>query len=469
MIEENRAEFERCRITDYHAAGKLGQGMTIAVLDDNEKPLPFMDYVEFPFGWFEKTNQHHSTKVIRVLHEVAPKARIISLPYIGPATTEDKRASIQWLMDNRERIDIINCSFHEWENDIFKQLKKLDIPIVCAAGNSGRDSKISHPARYEWAVGVGALEEYRDMVAGYSNAGPEIDCLGYTKIFIPTTKPDRPMEFEGTSAAAPMVAGMLALVGKMSGRGAKEFIKQNCIDYYDEGHDWRSGYGLFVLPEPGEKEAGKMAYIKDHIPKNSIKRTGGKTEHTSITIHSTGNPRSTARNERDWLTNSSNTSTTGWHIVVDDKEIIEAIPLDEIAYHAGNKNGNYTSIGIELCESGDRGLVIANAIDLVVMMLKDRNWGTNRLKRHYDWSGKACPMIMMDNDWQLWKSFVAEVERRLGNVAGFEGPAKVEYQGKELNAGILDGTTYVGVRELAGMLGLKVGWDNATKTVTLSK
>lgn len=54
------------------------------------------------------------------------------------------------------------------------------------------------------------------------------------------------------------------------------------------------------------------------------------------------------------------------------------------------------------------------------------------------------------------------------DVAGFEGPAKVKYQGKELPAGILEGRTYVELRALAELLGLKVAWDNATKTVTLS-
>ena len=54
------------------------------------------------------------------------------------------------------------------------------------------------------------------------------------------------------------------------------------------------------------------------------------------------------------------------------------------------------------------------------------------------------------------------------DVAGFEGPAKVIYRGKELSAGIMEGRTFVELRGLAELLGLKVYWDNATKTVTLS-
>ena len=44
MLEQNRAEFERCRLTDYHNAELLGQGKTIAILDDGGAPFPFMTY-----------------------------------------------------------------------------------------------------------------------------------------------------------------------------------------------------------------------------------------------------------------------------------------------------------------------------------------------------------------------------------------------------------------------------------------
>ena len=56
-----------------------------------------------------------------------------------------------------------------------------------------------------------------------------------------------------------------------------------------------------------------MKYIVDHIPKTSKKRPGYKLVPEYLTIHSTGNSKSTARNERDYLTNPHNTSSTGWH------------------------------------------------------------------------------------------------------------------------------------------------------------
>lgn len=158
-----------------------------------------------------------------------------------------------------------------------------------------------------------------------------------------------------------------------------------------------------------------MDYIKNHIP-TSTKRLGTKITPLYLTIHSTGNPSSTAANERAWLTNSTNTSSTSWHICVDESQAVEAVPLDEIAHHAGNTQGNRESIGIEICESGDRLKTIANGVELTADMLYERSWGIDRLKRHYDWSGKSCPAIFMPNDWQGWKDFKTAVALRLAGL-----------------------------------------------------
>lgn len=162
-----------------------------------------------------------------------------------------------------------------------------------------------------------------------------------------------------------------------------------------------------------------MKYDVDHIPKTTPhdRRPGIPMSPKFITIHNTANPTSSARNERAWLTNFSNTRTASFHIVVDEKEAIECIPLDEVAWHAGdgrNGPGNRTSIGIEICESGDYGKTIENAAALVARMLTERGWGVDRLRRHYDWSGKICPRLMYDGGkWTGWTSFVNLVQYKM--------------------------------------------------------
>lgn len=161
-------------------------------------------------------------------------------------------------------------------------------------------------------------------------------------------------------------------------------------------------------------------YIIDHIPRGTAcnRRPALKMVATTITIHNTGNPSSTAKNERAWLTNSTNVRTASFHIVVDENEFIECLPLNENAWHSGDgngsKSGNRTSIGIEICESGNYVKTLANAAELVASMLKDRGWGVDRLRRHYDWSGKVCPRLMFSGgSWAGWVSFKNMVATKL--------------------------------------------------------
>ncbi|WP_199926394.1 peptidoglycan recognition protein family protein [Brevibacillus brevis] len=155
-----------------------------------------------------------------------------------------------------------------------------------------------------------------------------------------------------------------------------------------------------------------MNYRVDHIPKTTPneRRPGLSMVPEYLTIHSTGNPKSTAANERAWLTNPSNSRTASFHIAVDDTEAVECLPLNEVAWNAGdgNGNGNMKSISIEICESGNRTKTIDNAVELVARMLKERGWGVDRLRRHMDWSGKNCPRIMTSADWEGFKSRVKD-------------------------------------------------------------
>lgn len=163
-----------------------------------------------------------------------------------------------------------------------------------------------------------------------------------------------------------------------------------------------------------------MEYRIDHIPRETPcnRRPGFPMAATTITIHNTGNPSSNAHGERTWLTNPPNNRVASYHIVIDEREAIECIPLNESAWHAGDggglKSGNRTSIGIELCESGNYAQTLRNAVQLVADMLRARGWGVDRLRRHYDWSGKICPRLMYDGGkWTGWEDFKRRVAAEL--------------------------------------------------------
>lgn len=165
-----------------------------------------------------------------------------------------------------------------------------------------------------------------------------------------------------------------------------------------------------IGPEEVEAAVG-VQYTADYIP-ISNKRPGIKRQIKYIVIHNTANEESTARNERDYLTNPNNTSSTSFNIVVDDKEIIEAIPVNEIAFHAGDGEGNQKGIGIELCESGDFEKTKANAAKLVAYLMKSYNISLSEVRTHHDFSGKDCPRKMLGN----WEDFLESVKVAYENL-----------------------------------------------------
>lgn len=130
-----------------------------------------------------------------------------------------------------------------------------------------------------------------------------------------------------------------------------------------------------------------------------------------ITVHNTAND-ATARNEISYMTN--NNYETSFHFAVDDKEVVQGLPLDRNGWHAGDGNGtgNRKSIGIEICYSrsgGDRFIKAEErAAELIAYLLKKYNWGIDRVKKHQDWSGKYCPHRTLDMGWDRFIKMIKD-------------------------------------------------------------
>src|SRR5690606_2456260 len=137
--------------------------------------------------------------------------------------------------------------------------------------------------------------------------------------------------------------------------------------------------------------------------------------------------------------------------------------------------GNRTSIGIEICESGNYEKTLSNAVTLVARMLHERGWDTTHLRRHYDWSGKNCPRLMnVDGKWSGWVSFVARVKAELERLKREVDEVKyeevsVKVNGKDVGevGWLTSGVTRVPVRKVAEALGATVTYDAKSKTVNI--
>lgn len=168
-------------------------------------------------------------------------------------------------------------------------------------------------------------------------------------------------------------------------------------------------------------------YLPDHI-KVSIEIVGTDkcgwvrscqsfSGQTRSTFHDTGSPGSRARSERNYLHSgprdgSGNRRLVGYNFAVDDTEIIQLTPLNEVTWAAGTPDGNRYGWHVEMCFGGniDFERSLSNAIALHAGLIAAKGWNPDTaLVKHQDWSGKWCPAQILNRG--RWP----EVQRRVGD------------------------------------------------------
>lgn len=194
---------------------------------------------------------------------------------------------------------------------------------------------------------------------------------------------------------------------------------------------------------------------------------------TRIVVHNTANDAS-ANNEISYMKNNNN--ETSFHYAVDDKEVVQGIPTNRNAWHAGDGHGkgNMEGIAIEICYSksgGDRFIKAEqNAAKFIAQLLKERGWGVDKVTKHQDYSGKYCPHRTLDMGWERFLNLVrAELGQSTVDVTtsskepNYTG--KITYQSYDNKKGKwLPEVNSHGTDEYAGNLGNNMGGLRAKPT-----
>ena len=199
---------------------------------------------------------------------------------------------------------------------------------------------------------------------------------------------------------------------------------------------------------------------------------------TRIVVHNTANDAS-ARNEVYYMTR--NDSSTGFHYAVDDKEIVQGIPENRNAFHAGDGNkgkGNREGISIEICYSKSGGKRFSDAEKLassfIASKLKEYGWGIEKVTKHQDYSGKKCPHRTLDLGWDRFLSMIkaemrseAFLVRVVASELNYRSGAGVNYLVKGT---VKKGEVYTIVETSGdwGKLKSGAGWINLRYTEKLS-
>lgn len=131
-----------------------------------------------------------------------------------------------------------------------------------------------------------------------------------------------------------------------------------------------------------------------------------------IVCHNTSNDASAANEVSYMIRNNHQVS---YHIAVDDKEAIQALPFDRNAWHTGdgaNGPGNRHGIGVEICYSLSGGprytQAEENAVYVMARLLYQYNLPISALKQHANFANKNCPHRIRDEG--RWESVRGRVE-----------------------------------------------------------
>lgn len=158
------------------------------------------------------------------------------------------------------KADVINMSWGSiWGGDFAQQIVheaySRGVVLVGSAGNDG-DNVPHYPAAFEEVIGVGATNVY-DQKAGFSCYGPSVDVMAPGDMIYTTTH-GYELEtdivsgydfFSGTSASAPIVAGLAGLIKsvdpEMSAIQLAGYLIGGCdnIDLYNFGFEGQLGAG----------------------------------------------------------------------------------------------------------------------------------------------------------------------------------------------------------------------------------
>lgn len=156
---------------------------------------------------------------------------------------------------------------------------------------------------------------------------------------------------------------------------------------------------MFLTPNP---------YSRPEIPLEEVH---------GIVVHYVANPCSTARENRMYFESlkdqdgTKNPTSASSHFVIGlEGEVVQCIPLGEVAYASNNRNSD--TISIECCHPDETGKfydsTYQSLVQLCAYFCKEFRLDAEDVIRHYDVTGKICPKYFVDHE-DAWAQFHEDV------------------------------------------------------------
>ena len=138
-----------------------------------------------------------------------------------------------------------------------------------------------------------------------------------------------------------------------------------------------------------------------------------------IVIHYVANPGSSAKANRDYFDSLDNPAVEGAgrqasaHLIVGlDGEVVQCLPLNEMAYAVRSRNPD--TISIEVCHPDETGkfsdTTYNTLVKLTAWLLQQKGLTPDHVIRHFDCDGKYCPLYYVEHEdaWNKLKQDIAD-------------------------------------------------------------
>ncbi|UQN08207.1 S8 family serine peptidase [Deinococcus sp. QL22] len=265
VIPENTQNWRKIELEKAQMmAPNLGAGVTVAVIDTgiDLKHSAFQGSLSDPSTWrdfyaADNVPQEegtlgvggfgHGTNVAGIILQVAPKAKIMPLRVLGPDGSGDVAtvaSAIDWATAKGARI--INLSLGSEDNsrvvqEAIARATARNVLIVSSAGNANVSS-ITYPAATA-TLGINSLSvgsvNLSDIKSSFSNYASQLELVAPGENVFAPAPGELLAAWSGTSQAAPMVAGGLALAfGQTLVVPISDVTKklaENAFDVYNNG------------------------------------------------------------------------------------------------------------------------------------------------------------------------------------------------------------------------------------------
>jgi len=198
---------------------------------------------------------------------VAPNVKVMDLRVLNEenyqaTTLSGLGEAIKYAVDNGADVISMSLQYYStsdsYRDDIIYAINH-NIPVVSITGNTwdGGREYYSYPGAYSEVIAVGATDYYNHK-ADYSNYGDYIELVApvgddYNHLIRSSILDGSFSRGQGTSFAAPQVAGVIALMKSVNNNLTVENIRtiltDTALDLGEDGKDKYFGYGLLNAEE----------------------------------------------------------------------------------------------------------------------------------------------------------------------------------------------------------------------------